>query len=429
MKKKASLSKAPAIERRVTRSQTKMRVTRSQTKRKTSLVAAAQTPAESSTREVVDLVCTQGASSPLQISGSESISSLKGRNRLQEDQNSPSNTSAGIRALLCNFPDSVSTLAAPPMYVQSDATLGDKTIEFNASSEGASRKENSNSQHVEQNQGRNESDQDAPPLVTPPEDVRGAAGAHASATVASNTSLGRQIPVEEARVGSKLAKDHVFNTETNDESPTKSYSFGLTEMALLPGNVSHDQDEVQSDLLVSIRGYRVKEAYASILGKVIEKHGAMNCIMKSERNRSRCLEKVCKIVQTLQTTKLLHITDAEVTEMLRDVIDLGAARVNVGWLQQNLEHILEVKELVNQSSPLKECKDRNLQIIEESRKTLKRCEDLIPVYEDKLQKLKEKVTFEKEKIDAARAINRNIHLRFSKWQPTVKHFIEESLHP
>ncbi|OMO84516.1 Phospholipase-like protein [Corchorus olitorius] len=420
--------------RRVTRSQTNMRVTRSQTKRRASLVAA-QTPAESSTRVVVDLVCTQDACSPLQRSGNESISSL------QEDQNSPSNTSAGnptydtsegIRALICNFPESVSTLAAPPMYMQSNATLGDKTIEFNASSEGASRKENSNSQLVEQNHGRKECVQDAPPpLVTPPEDVRGAAGAHASATVASNTSLGRQIPVKEARVGSKSAKD-VFkdgiNTETNDKSPAQSYSFGLTEMALLPGNVSH-QDEVQSDLLVSVRGYRVKEAYASILRKVIEKHGdiAMNCIMKSEWNRSRLLEKVCEIVQTLQTTKLLHITDVEVMNMLRDVIDLGSAKVNVGWLEQNLENILEVKELVNQSSQLKECKERNLKIIEESRKILKSCEDLIPVYEDKLQRLKEMATFEKEKIDAAQAVNRNIHRRFSKWQPTVKHFIEESL--
>ncbi|OMO85227.1 hypothetical protein COLO4_21700 [Corchorus olitorius] len=73
-------------------------------------------------------------------------------------------------------------------------------------------------------------------------------------------------------------------------------------------------------------------------------------------------------------------------------------------------------------------------MVKKSKKELKNCEDLILEYEDKLQKLKEKASIEKKKIDAARDANRSIHLEFSEWQPSVKHFIgesllEESLHP
>ncbi|OMO92594.1 Phospholipase-like protein [Corchorus capsularis] len=182
-------------------------------------------------------------------------------------------------------------------------------------------------------------------------------------------------------------------------------SFGLTEIiSLLGRNVSHqvdELDEVQSDLRVSIGpGYRVKEAYASTLRKIIEKHGdiAMNCTLKSDDNRTIFLEKLCQIVQKLQSTKLLEITDIQVKKMLDDVIDLKeAVNFDVGWLVKNLEEVLEALELVNR---LKVWKDRNVKNIEESVRALKGYEDLIHVYEDTLKELKEKASFEKEKLDA-----------------------------
>ncbi|OMO84514.1 Phospholipase-like protein [Corchorus olitorius] len=418
---------------------------------------------------------SENVNSPqLQISGNESISSQKSRSRLQRsDQILTSGPSAGYRPAIAHTMASVLSPAQadspaaspPPRYVQQDATLGDKTtecnntvlsetpIESNSSSGGASGKENSGSRLVAENHGR----KDAPPLV----DINGAAGVtvdtslgrqitmeesksssegasgkenSGSKLVAENhgrkdapplvdingaagatvdTSLGRQITMEEARVGSELpmamdiVKDGV-NYNTNDDPPAQSYSNGYTWIADLAANGSHP-DEVQSELLdpalVSIHGYRVKEASAPILRKVIEKHGdiAMNCITESMEFRSYLLDKVCKVVLKLQTSKLLEITNIEVKKMLTDVIHVGELKVNVGWLQKSLVEILEALELVSLSSQYLELK-----------KFIKKSEEL--------EKLK-------EKIHVAQVMHTSLSLRFSEMEPKMKHLIEESLLP
>ncbi|OMP07452.1 Phospholipase-like protein [Corchorus olitorius] len=181
------------------------------------------------------------------------------------------------------------------------------------------------------------------------------------------------------------------------QNSTPNNFTSLTEMlSMIAAHVARNQvdelDEVQSDLRVSIQpGYSVREAYASTLRKIIEKHGdiAMNCTLKSEDNRSISLEKLCRIVHKLQTIKLREITVIQVKEMLDAVIDLKkSVNFDVEWLIKNLVEILEALELVNR---LKVCQDRNLKVVQESMRAVKGSEDLIQVYEDKLKKLKEKV--------------------------------------
>ncbi|OMO56965.1 Phospholipase-like protein [Corchorus capsularis] len=431
-RKKAAPPIFPGMERRETRSQAQ---------RRASILAAqkiAQTPAGSSTR-VVDFVSTQDATSPLpkrlkvtenvnnpqlQISGNGSISSQRSGSSLQRsDQNLTSSPSAAYRHAIAHTMATVLSpaqadfpAASPPRYVQPDATLGDKTtecnktrltetpIESNSSSEGASGKENSGSRLVAENHGR----KDAPPLV----DINGAAGA----TV--DTSFGRQIIMEEARVGSELpmAMDILqdgVNYNTNDEPPAESHSNGFTWIADLAANGSHP-DEVQSELLdpalVSIHGYRVQEASAPILRKVIEKHGdiAMNCISESMEIRSFLLDKVCEVVQKLQTSKLFQITKIEVTKMRTDVIHIGELKVNVGWLRKSLDEILEVLELIKLYPKFRELRKKNNEIIKESERQMEKF---------------------KEKIHAAQVMNRSWSLRYSKMETKMKQLIEESLLP
>ncbi|XWS33805.1 hypothetical protein CRYUN_Cryun22dG0114300 [Craigia yunnanensis] len=89
--------------------------------------------------------------------------------------------------------------------------------------------------------------------------------------------------------------------------------------------------------LVSVQGYRLKEASAPILRNVIERDGdiAMNYIVETMKHRSLFLEDICEIIQTLQTTKFVDITQTEVKKMPALVGDLGRVNLDVGWLETN----------------------------------------------------------------------------------------------
>ncbi|XVE82552.1 hypothetical protein DITRI_Ditri16bG0014400 [Diplodiscus trichospermus] len=379
-------------------------------------------------------------------SGNESILSLKSRSWVQEsDQNSSSSSSAELHVTISHFirlglsPALADSPIAPSRYMQSYAIVGDKTKECNttrlagtsietiSASDGPFNAEIFNLKH----QGRKESERDAFLSVTAEEN-----GGAAVATTASNTISGREVALGEATVISDVAKEmpkDVNNFMTSDELLRRTCSIGLSEMANLFADDDCNQDEVQSFLfdpaLVSVQGYRVKEASAPILRNVMEKHGdiAMNCIVETLESRSFFLEKICEIIQTLQTTKFVDITQTEVKKMLALVGDLGRVNLDVGWLQKRLEEILEAIELIKQSSQFKESRKRSAQIIQESERALKRYEARILEHEAKIQALKEKAELEKIKMDAAQSDDRDIVQRVSKLKPKVNRFIKESL--
>ncbi|XVF59696.1 hypothetical protein PTKIN_Ptkin07bG0296800 [Pterospermum kingtungense] len=382
----------------------------------------------------------------MEKSGNESIASLKDSSWIREsDQNSLSNTSAELHATIRNFSEAVSPLAqedsptAPSRRVTSNAIVGEKTeecnntrlartsFETNSASEGTSSSENFNSQLGAQHQGRKESDQDA--LITS-KDVSGTA----AAVIASDNTSGRQLALEEVRVLPDVANGmptDVNNVTTTDEPLGRTYSTGLSEFAnLFPEDVSN-QDEVQSfdPALVTVEGYRVKEASAPILRDVMEKHGdiSMNCIVETVDGRSFFLEKLCEIMQTLQTTKFEDITQTEVKKMLALVADLGRVNLDVEWLRKRLEEIVEAIELIRQFPRFKESRKQNAQTIQTSEGTLKIYEARIREYEAQIQALKEMARWEKEKMDAAEAEDRDIIQKVSNLKPKVKRFIKESL--
>ncbi|XVF59695.1 hypothetical protein PTKIN_Ptkin07bG0296700 [Pterospermum kingtungense] len=323
---------------------------------------------------------------------------------------------------------------APSSYVKSHEIVGEKTkgcnntrlagtsTETSSASEGTFNSENFNAKLGAQNQGRKESDQDALPSETA-KDISGAA----AATIASNSTIGRQV--EGARVLSYISNgmlDDDNNVMTTDEPLRQTHSTGLTELAdLFPEDVTN-QDEVESFLfdhaLVTVEGYRVNEAYAPILRNVMEKHGdiAANCIAETVEGRSFFLEKICEIMQTLQTTKFEDITQAEVKKMIALVGDLGRLNLDVEWLQKRLEEILEAIELIKQFPHFKERREKNAQTIEKSERTLR-------IYEARIEALKEMARWEKEKMDAAQAEDRDIIQKVSNLKPKVKLFIKESL--
>ena len=140
--------------------------------------------------------------------------------------------------------------------------------------------------------------------------------------------------------------------------------------------------------------------------------------MAQNQGRKELKEKVRKKAEDTQT---------EVKKMLALVGDLGRVNLDVGWLHKRLEEILEAIEVIKRSSQFKESRERNAQIIQESKRALESYGARILVHEAQIQALKEKARLEKEKMDAAQAEDRSATQRVSNMKLKVKRFIKESL--
>ncbi|GAV72211.1 PEARLI-4 domain-containing protein, partial [Cephalotus follicularis] len=140
-------------------------------------------------------------------------------------------------------------------------------------------------------------------------------------------------------------------------------SIDLTEIADMWADDASTEDQVESSL-VSVQGYRVKEASALLLRNILEKHGdiALNC------NISR--------VQML------------------------------GWLKKRLDEIREAKGLVKHGSNLKEAMNRNNQVLME---TWRQLEELT------------------KKLNAAEVEDKDVRQKISDAKASVSFFITHSL--
>ncbi|EEF31645.1 ATP binding protein, putative [Ricinus communis] len=102
--------------------------------------------------------------------------------------------------------------------------------------------------------------------------------------------------------------------------------------------------------------YTVKAEFEHILEAVLLKHGdiAANCSLHSLQCRSSFLDIVCGIIQKLQATETNDLTQFELESMSSSVHDLESVRLEVGWLRQRLEEII-------QAVPPKKIKSENVE--------------------------------------------------------------------
>ncbi|GAV72213.1 PEARLI-4 domain-containing protein, partial [Cephalotus follicularis] len=129
-------------------------------------------------------------------------------------------------------------------------------------------------------------------------------------------------------------------------------SIDLTEIADMWADDVSIEDHVESSL-VSVQGYRVKEASALLLGNILEKHGdiALNCNMES-------------------------------VEVL-------------GWLKKRLDEIRKAKVLVKNSSNLKEARNRNQQVLNEIKRKLEELTTRQNAAEVEAKEIQQKISYAK----------------------------------
>ncbi|OIW06790.1 hypothetical protein TanjilG_11515 [Lupinus angustifolius] len=120
-------------------------------------------------------------------------------------------------------------------------------------------------------------------------------------------------------------------------------------------NISHDYDgeetkSVVSESRVPVGRYHVKESFASILLSIFDKHGDIgaSCHLESVVMRSYYIECVCFVVQELQSTSIVHLTESKVKEMLAILKDVESAELNVAWLRSILDEIADNMDFINQ---------------------------------------------------------------------------------
>ncbi|KAE9589241.1 hypothetical protein Lal_00000252 [Lupinus albus] len=120
-------------------------------------------------------------------------------------------------------------------------------------------------------------------------------------------------------------------------------------------NIPHDYDgeetkSVVSESRVPVGRYHVKESFASTLLSIFDKHGDIgaSCHLESVVMRSYYIECVCFVVQELQSTSIVHLTESKVKEMLAILKDVESAELNVAWLRSILDEIADNMDFINQ---------------------------------------------------------------------------------
>lgn len=236
-----------------------------------------------------------------------------------------------------------------------------------------------------------------------------------------NTSNGMTVWEAEDSLEESM---HLESTDVEDSLEEsrhleRSLSLNLSEMADLLDDGSSSESEVDFPglyhPLVTVEGYRVNAEMAPTLRLVLSKHGdiATNSSLQTVQCRSSFFECICGIIQELQALVFTEVTLGELKSMRAVVMDLEHVRLDVGWLGKRLDDIIEAKQLVKQSSSLKEAMNKNKQGIEE--------------IEKENEAIAEKLRVNHEKLAAIKAEATPINGTISEAKEKVKRFYKRSL--
>ncbi|KAK3193737.1 hypothetical protein Dsin_025047 [Dipteronia sinensis] len=184
-----------------------------------------------------------------------------------------------------------------------------------------------------------------------------------------------------------------------------------------PPEDSDDEEahSVISDSCVSVGKYHVKARISSMLQSIFDKYGdiAANCRLESASMRAYYLECLCSVVQELQSTSLMQMTKAKVSEMLAVLKDVETAQIKVDWLRDILSKVSEAIDVVTQHESIEAAKANCDILLESTRKELEsQMKDL---------SLKEKeLTDAKARVSATRARVSELESESSQLNKTIE---------
>lgn len=263
--------------------------------------------------------------------------------------------------------------------------------------------------------------------------------------LAGNTSSSDRVAGDQADAVEDRTRDRFNDAQPMDEN--------LDQSCEIIGSCRDDSsnEEVKfSFSLVAVGGYNVKKAAAPMLRRILDKHGdiARDCTAMTLAGRSLFLETICDIMLNLQKTKFTDLEDSDIKGLKDKVEELGKDKLQVGWLLNRLEEILEAKKVIKSSAKLKETKAAKSAFIQKSKKAEKQCDReiekqmtkiaeydaIIAEYNAKkletvrkIEEIEKKKCLEQENQKNAEAVASNIRKMFVSSEANVKAFISNSL--
>ncbi|OIW00366.1 hypothetical protein TanjilG_05716 [Lupinus angustifolius] len=201
-----------------------------------------------------------------------------------------------------------------------------------------------------------------------------------------------------------------FTVDKPDAGEAHVVGHSSTSSSLNPTQVINLQkgNEVNSDVQGlaqdMVDKYQVKLVFMPIVKKLICKHGDIfkNCTVVTTKYRSKLLEMICNIIIDLQEKKFSETNEDHLQDIVLLLDDMKNKNVDVEWLHQRLVEILQAREVLKQTSMLKEKREFSRQKVENTEKELKEKE----IDKDRLAILLKAACAEvadcKEKLAAAR---------------------------
>ncbi|KAI5433551.1 hypothetical protein KIW84_020730 [Lathyrus oleraceus] len=185
-----------------------------------------------------------------------------------------------------------------------------------------------------------------------------------------------------------------------------SYGSKLSEMVAMMGNENgHEVDsEILSRAEDTVNGYHVKMEFMPILRRIIDKHGdiARNCVTESVKHRSELLEIICGIISDFEKKDVRSIKESSLRDKIALVDGLRNMKLEVEWLHERLTEVLEAKDILMQSSELKQKAAKNRKLVEQSEFELEECEAQKKELTEKLKTVCEKEVLCKENLARAK---------------------------
>ncbi|CAN8314539.1 unnamed protein product [Cochlearia groenlandica] len=150
------------------------------------------------------------------------------------------------------------------------------------------------------------------------------------------------------------SKQEVLGDIQNNEPPElpdESHSFNHMEISCMKAIVvkknetGHELQSVLSEesTIVTVGDYKVRASISATLKQILDKHGDIASASKlhSLATRSYYLDMLASVVFELQTTKLKHLKESRVVEMIAIVSDVESVKIKANWLKTALEEIFE----------------------------------------------------------------------------------------
>jgi len=154
-------------------------------------------------------------------------------------------------------------------------------------------------------------------------------------------------------------------------------SVGSSFSGIPRGNEENLNDEGETESVTSeprlqVGRYNVKESFVSILQSILDRYGDIgaSCHLESVVMRSYYIECVCFVVQEIQSTSIIHLSNSKVKELLAILKDVESAQLHVAWLRSALDELAENIELINKHQEVEAQKDYSGREVETMREEL-----------------------------------------------------------